>query len=85
MSAKQPGKSIPQIVSAEVWQATRKKLLVKEKAMTRALDALSAERRRLPMVLIDKKYLFDSHLPSPRDTWWYGFSTVWLRRLCSWD
>ena len=35
------------------------KILAKEKAMTRSLDALAAERRRLPMVLIDKKYVFD--------------------------
>jgi len=47
------------MVSLGEWQAARKKLLAKEKAMTRALDALSAERRRLPMVLLDKKYVFD--------------------------
>src|ERR1700739_3719125 len=52
--------SLPPIVSAEEWAAARKKLLVKEKAMTRALDALAAERRRLPMVLIDPQYVFDS-------------------------
>jgi predicted dithiol-disulfide oxidoreductase (DUF899 family) len=52
-------KSIPQIVSPDEWQAAREKLLRKEKAMTRSLDALAAERRRLPMVLIDKKYVFD--------------------------
>ncbi len=48
----------PPIVSAAEWQSARDKLLVKEKAMTRALDALAAERRRLPMVLIDKDYAF---------------------------
>ena len=58
MSAKR-SKSIPRIVSPAEWQAARKKLLVKEKKMTRALDALSAERRRLPMALIDKKYVFN--------------------------
>ena len=58
MSTKR-SKSIPRIVSPGEWEAARKKLLAKEKAMTRALDALSAERRRLPMVLIDKKYFFD--------------------------
>ena len=56
MSTKR-SKSIPRIVLPGEWQAARKKLLVKEKAMTRALDALAAERRRLPMVLIDKKYV----------------------------
>jgi predicted dithiol-disulfide oxidoreductase (DUF899 family) len=58
MSTKR-SKAIPRIVSTAEWEAARKKLLVKEKAMTRALDALAAERRRLPMVLIDKKYVFD--------------------------
>src|SRR6266566_1001169 len=58
MSAKR-SKSIPQIVSPAEWEAARKKLLAKEKAMTRALSALAAERRRLSMVLIDKKYVFD--------------------------
>ena len=48
----------PPIVSAADWQAARDKLLVKEKAMTRALDALAAERRRLPMVRIGKDYVF---------------------------
>ena len=58
MSTKR-SKGIPRIVSQGEWEAARKKLLTKEKAMTRALDALAAERRRLPMVLIDKKYVFD--------------------------
>jgi predicted dithiol-disulfide oxidoreductase (DUF899 family) len=58
MSTKR-GKSIPPIVSPAEWQTARKKLLVKEKAMTRALDALAAQRRRLPMVRIDKKYVFN--------------------------
>jgi predicted dithiol-disulfide oxidoreductase (DUF899 family) len=58
MSTKR-SKSMPPIVSPGEWQAARKKLLVNEKAMTRALDALSAERRRLPMVPIHKKYFFD--------------------------
>ncbi|MFD0973483.1 DUF899 domain-containing protein [Plantactinospora endophytica] len=41
---------LPPIVTAEEWQAARDRLLAKEKAATRALDALAAERRRLPMV-----------------------------------
>jgi Bacterial protein of unknown function (DUF899) len=49
----------PQIVSREEWQRARDQLLVKEKAATRANDALSAERRRLPMVRIEKDYVFD--------------------------
>lgn len=52
-------KALPKIVSAAEWQAAREKLLVKEKAATRAQDALAAERRRLPIVRIDKQYLFE--------------------------
>src|ERR1700747_3858252 len=51
--------NLPPIVSAEEWAIAREKLLVKEKAMTRAHDAMAAERRRLPMVLIEKDYVFD--------------------------
>lgn len=50
---------LPGIVTREEWLAARKELLAKEKAETRARDALNAERRRLPMVEIDKEYLFD--------------------------
>ncbi|HEY2078784.1 MAG TPA: DUF899 domain-containing protein [Streptosporangiaceae bacterium] len=49
----------PAVVSAEEWQAARDALLVKEKEYTRALDALAAERRLLPMVALDAaKYQF---------------------------
>ncbi len=48
------------IVTRDEWIAARKELLVKEKAMTRAQDALSVERRQLPMVRIDKNYVFDT-------------------------
>ena len=51
--------SHPQIVSREEWQQARDQLLVKEKAATRARDALAAERRRLPMVRIEKEYVFE--------------------------
>jgi predicted dithiol-disulfide oxidoreductase (DUF899 family) len=50
---------LPRVVSREEWQRERDALLVKEKQMTRALDALAAERRRLPMVEITKDYVFD--------------------------
>ncbi len=43
----------PPVVSTEEWEAARADLLVKEKELTRALDALAAERRRLPMVELD--------------------------------
>jgi len=51
--------SLPQVVSRDEWLAARKALLAKEKQATRARDALNAERRRLPMVRVDKDYEFD--------------------------
>ena len=51
--------NLPRIVSREEWQRERDQLLVKEKALTRAHDTLAAERRRLPMVKIEKDYTFD--------------------------
>jgi predicted dithiol-disulfide oxidoreductase (DUF899 family) len=45
-------------MSREEWLAARKELLVKEKELTRRRDALNAERRMLPMVEIDKPYVF---------------------------
>ena len=47
------------IVSPEEWEATRQQLLVKEKELTRARDALAAERRRMPWVAVEKKYEFE--------------------------
>jgi predicted dithiol-disulfide oxidoreductase (DUF899 family) len=51
--------NLPRVVSRDEWVAARKRLLVKEKEFTRARDRLNAERRRLPMVRIDKEYVFD--------------------------
>jgi predicted dithiol-disulfide oxidoreductase (DUF899 family) len=48
----------PKIVDQAEWRLARDDFLIKEKAATRARDALAAERRRLPMVRIDKKYVF---------------------------
>ena len=42
------GMNIPPIVSRKEWEAARQQLLVKEKSLTRARDALAAERRRMP-------------------------------------
>jgi predicted dithiol-disulfide oxidoreductase (DUF899 family) len=51
----------PEVVSAQEWQRERDELLVLEKDATRALDALAARRRRLPMVRFDTaKYVFDT-------------------------
>lgn len=49
----------PKIVSRDEWLLARKKLLRKEKELTRRRDVLSAERRRLPMARIDKQYVFE--------------------------
>jgi predicted dithiol-disulfide oxidoreductase (DUF899 family) len=46
-------------VSATEWQLAHDKLLVKEKEATRARDALAAERRRQPIVQVDKEYVFE--------------------------
>ncbi len=50
--------SLPEIVSPEGWRAARVALLAEEKALTRARDALSAARRRLPMVRVEADYRF---------------------------
>jgi predicted dithiol-disulfide oxidoreductase (DUF899 family) len=50
---------LPPVVSRERWQAAHEQFLSKEKEATRARDALAAERRRLPMVRLDKEYVFD--------------------------
>jgi predicted dithiol-disulfide oxidoreductase (DUF899 family) len=49
----------PSIVSPEEWQTAWENLLVKEKELTRARDALAAERRRMPWVAVDKDYRFE--------------------------
>jgi predicted dithiol-disulfide oxidoreductase (DUF899 family) len=51
--------SLPDVTSHDEWLAARKQLLTREKELTRARDALSADRRRLPMVRIDKPYVFE--------------------------
>ena len=50
---------LPNVASQAEWLASAKKLLVKEKQLTRERDQLAAERRRLPMVKIDKPYAFE--------------------------
>ena len=51
--------NLPPVVSTAEWQAAHEALLAKEKEATRARDVQAAERRRLPMVRIDKDYVFD--------------------------
>lgn len=49
----------PPVVSPQEWETARQQLLVKEKAHTRARDALAAERRRMPWTEVAKAYAFD--------------------------
>jgi predicted dithiol-disulfide oxidoreductase (DUF899 family) len=54
-----PLMTTPPVVSAEEWEAARQQLLVEEKAVTRARDALAAKRRRMPWVEVEQDYTFD--------------------------
>lgn len=58
MTASTDTPSLPGIVSENEWRAARLALLAREKELTRARDALAAERRRLPMVRVEKEYVF---------------------------
>src|SRR5437868_14657414 len=55
-----------EIVSESEWLVARKDLLTREKEFTRQRDALSAARRELPMVKIEKEYVFDG--PDGKET-----------------
>src|SRR6266481_995067 len=48
-----------EVMSAKEWEAARQQLLVKEKQLTRARDALAAERRRMPWLAVEKEHEFD--------------------------
>src|ERR1041385_6095764 len=49
----------PPVVAPDAWEAAREQMLVKEKAHTRARDALAAERRRMPWMAVEKAYAFE--------------------------
>jgi len=49
----------PLIATPQEWEAARQQLLVKEKAATRARDALAADRRRMPWLTVENEYGFD--------------------------
>ncbi|MDQ1397350.1 MAG: hypothetical protein QOG64_2609 [Acidimicrobiaceae bacterium] len=51
--------SLPPVVSRDEWVIARRELLTKEKELTRARDALKADLRRLPMVKVEKDYVFE--------------------------
>src|SRR5829696_7681475 len=50
---------LPPIVSPQEWEAARQELLVEEKELTRARDALAAKRRRMPWMAVEKDYRFE--------------------------
>jgi predicted dithiol-disulfide oxidoreductase (DUF899 family) len=50
--------NLPDVVSRDEWLAARKALLAEEKEFTRRRDELNTRRRELPMVLVDKPYVF---------------------------
>jgi predicted dithiol-disulfide oxidoreductase (DUF899 family) len=50
---------LPPIVSEQEWQEARDALLVREKELTHARDAMAAERRRMPRMLVEKEYEFE--------------------------
>jgi predicted dithiol-disulfide oxidoreductase (DUF899 family) len=49
----------PQVATREQWLQARKKLLAREKEVTHLRDEVNAERRQLPMVRVEKDYVFD--------------------------
>lgn len=49
----------PPIATRDAWLTARRALLAEEKALTHQRDAVNAARRRLPMVKLDKAYVFD--------------------------
>ena len=51
--------NLPPIVSPQEWTSAREALLVKEKELTRARDALAAARRRMPWMAVEKDYRFE--------------------------
>jgi predicted dithiol-disulfide oxidoreductase (DUF899 family) len=65
-AAKEKPMDRPRVVTRSEWNAARKELLANEKEVTRQRDALAAERRKLPMVRVEKAYAFEG--PSGRET-----------------
>ena len=64
--------AVQKVVSRAEWIAARKKLLTKEKESTRLRDQLSAERRKLPWVKVEKQYVFDGP-KAPSGNYLYNF------------
>ena len=54
-----PAMKTPPVVSPQEWETARQQLLIKEKELTRARDALAAARRRMPWLAVEKQYQFE--------------------------
>ncbi len=54
-----PPTAYPDVATRDDWLAARKKLLAREREVTHLRDAVNAERRRLPMVKVEKDYVFE--------------------------
>ena len=52
--------NLPPVVSREEWNAARAEMLVQEKELTRARDALAAQRRRMPRMRVEQDYRFET-------------------------
>jgi predicted dithiol-disulfide oxidoreductase (DUF899 family) len=55
-ASREAARGLPRVTSEAVWRSARRSLLAHEKAHTRNADALAAERRRLPMVRVERDY-----------------------------
>jgi predicted dithiol-disulfide oxidoreductase (DUF899 family) len=64
--------AMPEIVSKEEWLQARRELLAEEKDLTRRRDKLNARRRELPMVRVEKEYVFDGPAGPVRLTELFG-------------
>src|SRR3954462_11359661 len=51
--------NMPPNVSQQEWKAAREELLVEEKELTHARDALAAKRRRMPRMAVENDYVFE--------------------------
>jgi predicted dithiol-disulfide oxidoreductase (DUF899 family) len=56
---KESGMNLPEVVSQEEWEAANERLIAKEKALMKQSDAIAAERRRQPIMRIEKEYEFE--------------------------
>lgn len=57
-STRLPEFAMPKVVSPQLWRESFEALLIREKELTTARDQLAAERRRMPMTLVDRDYRF---------------------------